>query len=267
MFAIHTKQAPYLSYVVGIECPKVAIADGLYWDTEDPFHYVRTQPERDDKCLLIVGGEDHKTGQADDGETRFARLESWARNHFSQLGEDRFHWSGQLMESADGLAFIGRNPGDEDNVYVVTGDSGLGMTHGTIAGRLIGDLIRGVNNNWEDVYNPGRLLTSAGPDFVKENVNVALQYTDWLTPGEVSSEEEVARGHGAILRKGLKKIAVYRDEEGKLTRLSATCPHLMCIVHWNSAETTWDCPCHGSRFSAEGKVLNGPANVDLEALD
>jgi len=264
MIAIHTKQAPYMSYVIAARVPQGSVPLALYWDTLDPYHYVRLQSaETAGKGdLLIVGGEDHKTGQAADGDERFAHLESWARERFPQLGPVEYHWAGQVMETLDGLAYIGRNPMDEENVYIATGDSGMGMTHGVIAGMLISDLILGRENPWRELYDPAR-KPLAMRDFASENLNVAAQYTSWLTPGEVSDVAEVLPGHGAIIRSGLHKIAAYRDESGTLHRLSAVCPHMKCIVAWNPTERTWDCPCHGSRFSAEGKVIVGPANIDL----
>jgi Rieske Fe-S protein len=149
-------------------------------------------------------------------------------------------------------------------VFVATGDSGHGMTHGTIAGMLITDLILGRSNEWERLYDPSRKSLKATGEYARENLNVAKQYTEFLTSGEVGSEAEIQPGHGAILREGLKKFAVYRDEHGALHRASAVCPHLGCIVHWNSLEGSWDCPCHGSRFGTDGSVLNGPALGGLE---
>jgi Rieske Fe-S protein len=213
--------------------------------------------------LLIVGGEDHKTGQADDAHHRHARLEAWARAKFPSIEKIEFKWGGQCMQTIDGLAFIGRNPLDEENVFVVTGDSGMGITHGTIAGMLLTDLICGRVNPWAELYDPSRKSLAAAGNFLQENVNVAKRYAEWLTPGEVDSVDEIASGSGAIVRRGLTKVAVYRDHSGTCQEMSAVCPHLSCIVHWNTAETTWDCPCHGSRFSADGKVMNGPANSDL----
>jgi len=227
LVAIHTKQAPYVTYVIGVRVPKKSVTRALYWDTGDPYHYVRLQSEND-YDVLIVGGEDHKTGQADDGNERFARLEQWTRERFPQMGEVEYRWSGQVMEPVDGLAFIGRNPLDNDNVYIATGDSGQGMTHGTIAGLLLTDLIQGRKNAWEDLYRPSRVSLKAIPEYASENLNVAAQYVDRITH-----------------------------------RRSAVCPHLGCVVAWNSSEETWDCPCHGSRFSANGKVYQGPANSDL----
>jgi len=227
LVAIHTKQAPYVTYVIGVRVPKSSVTRALYWDTGNPYHYVRLQSENN-YDVLIVGGEDHKTGQADDGNERFARLEGWTRERFPQMSEVEYRWSGQVMEPVDGLAFIGRNPLDAGNVYIATGDSGQGMTHGTIAGMLLTDLIQGRKNEWEDLYSPSRIRLKALPDYAAENLNVAAQYVDRITH-----------------------------------RRSAVCPHLGCVVAWNSTEETWDCPCHGSRFSANGKVYQGPANSDL----
>jgi glycine/D-amino acid oxidase-like deaminating enzyme/nitrite reductase/ring-hydroxylating ferredoxin subunit len=256
--AIHTKQAPYMTYVIGARVPRGSVPQVLSWDTGDPYYYIRTHED-----LLIVGGEDHKSGQASDTAERHARLEAWARQRFPMMGSVELAWGGQIMETQDYLAFIGRNPMDHENIYVVTGDSGMGITHGTIAGMLLSDLILGRTNPWEALYDPSRVTLRAAADFARENSNVALQYTDWLTAGDVKSADEIAPGSGALLRRGLEKIAAYRDEEGRLHEHLAGCPHLGCVVHWNRSESTWDCPCHGSRFDPYGKVINGPANKDL----
>jgi glycine/D-amino acid oxidase-like deaminating enzyme/nitrite reductase/ring-hydroxylating ferredoxin subunit len=270
---IHTKQAPYRSFVVGLRFPRGAIARALYWDVEDPYHYVRLQQDTSEinkqdaqtgeSEILIVGGEDHKTGQEDDGELRFRRLEAWARLRWPHIQEVAFQWSGQVMESQDYLGFIGRNPMDKQNVYIATGDSGMGMTHGTIAGMLISDLILGKENPWTDLYDPGRVKLRAAQEFISENVNAASQYADYVTGGDVSSANDVAPGNGAVIRRGIKKVAVYRDQRGRLLECSAVCPHLGGIVRWNSTENTWDCPVHGSRFEHNGNVINGPANGGL----
>jgi glycine/D-amino acid oxidase-like deaminating enzyme/nitrite reductase/ring-hydroxylating ferredoxin subunit len=273
LLAIHTKQAPYMTYVIGARVPAGAVTDALYWDTLDAYHYVRLQRVRcgdkssdtsDDYDLLIVGGEDHKTGQADDTHLRHARLETWARARFPMIEETTFKWAGQVMETIDGLAFIGRNPLDAENVFVVTGDSGMGITHGTIAGMLLTDLILGRQSPWATLYDPSRKTVRAAGNFAREVVNMAGAYVkDWLSGSEVESAREIEPGCGAVLRRGVSKVAVYRDEKGTAHELSAVCPHLGCIVHWNAAEKTWDCPCHGSRFDKLGKVINGPSNADL----
>jgi glycine/D-amino acid oxidase-like deaminating enzyme/nitrite reductase/ring-hydroxylating ferredoxin subunit len=266
---MHTKQAAYRTYVIGVRVPADSIPKALYWDTEDPFHYVRLQRMADRAKvhdLLIIGGEDHKTGQDEDIENRFARLTAWGRKHFPGVKEPQFQWSGQVVESVDGLAFIGRNPGDKLNVYIATGDSGAGLTHGTIAGVLLRDLILGRDNPWTTLYDPARKSLPAALNFAKENLNVAGQYAAWVTPGDVGTPEKIKPGMGAVIRMRISKIAVYRDDAGKLYERSAVCPHLGCIVSWNSSEGSWDCPCHGSRFEPDGKVLNGPAIVPLEKV-
>ncbi|MFO0787987.1 MAG: FAD-dependent oxidoreductase [Pirellulales bacterium] len=267
MFAIHTKQAPYMTYVIGARVPKGSVVDAMYWDTLDAYHYVRLQELPDeDYDLLIVGGEDHKTGQADDTTQRHARLEAWARTRFP-IENIEYTWAGQVMETIDGLAFIGRNPLDKENVFIATGDSGMGITHGTIAGMLLSDLILGKPNPWESLYDPSRKPVRAAYEFARENLNVAVQYTDWVAPSEVSSVDEIERDSGAVLRKGMTKIAVYKDGRGACHSMTAVCPHLQCIVEWNAAEHSWDCPCHGSRFDKHGKVINGPANIDLKPIE
>jgi glycine/D-amino acid oxidase-like deaminating enzyme/nitrite reductase/ring-hydroxylating ferredoxin subunit len=274
--AIHTKQAPYITYVIGARIPSGSVEKALFWDTPDPYHYVRIESitahyketgETEEYDLLIVGGEDHKTGQKDDAGRRFAALERWTRTRFPMIEEIEFQWSGQVMEPVDGLAFIGRNPMDEDNVFIATGDSGNGMTHGTIAGILLTDLIMGRKNEWAELYDPERKTLKALPEFASENLNVAAQYTDLVTSGDVDSKDEIKPGDGAIIRDGLKKVAVYRDESGKLHERSAICVHLGCVVSWNSKEKTWDCPCHGSRYDAYGHVFQGPANRNLDPVD
>ena len=259
LVAIHTKQAAYRTFVVGARVPRGAVPQILLWDTADPYHYVRIQRLGEQHDVLIVGGEDHKTGQADDGDDRFARLEAWTRERFPDAGTFDYRWSGQVMEPVDCLALIGRNPLDHDNVYVATGDSGTGMTHGTIAGMLLTDLITSRANPWTALYDPARRTLGALKEFSTENLNVAAQYVDLVTPGEVADVSEVKPGEGAIIRRGVKKIAVYRDETGAIVERSAFCTHLGCVVRWNSMEKTWDCPCHGSRFHTDGHVVNGPA--------
>lgn len=263
---IHSKQAPYRTYAIGARVPKDTVVRALYYDTLDPYHYVRLQTVPSDAGpvdWLIVGGEDHKTGQASDMAERFERLERWARQRFPTMEPVEFRWTGQVMETIDGLAFIGRNPGDKENVFIATGDNGMGMTHGTIAGMLLSDLILGKQNPWEKLYDPSRKPVKTIGKYVEENLNVAGQYTAWATGGEVDSVDEIPPGHGAILRRGLTKMAVYRTDQGELIERSAVCTHLGCIVAWNAATRTWDCPCHGSQFNTRGEVVNGPAIKDL----
>jgi len=257
---IHNKQAAYRTYAIAARVPAGSVPLALYWDTEDPYHYVRLQ-RAGHHDVLIVGGEDHKTGQGEP-ETAFTRLAQWMRERFPQAGEVEYRWSGQVLEPVDGMAYIGRDP-LQKNVYVVTGDSGMGMTHGTIAGILLTDLIQGRANPWAELYDPARKTLGAAAEYARENLNVVAQYGDWFTGGEVESVEQIPEGEGALMRDGIRKLAVYRDAQGGLHARSAVCTHLGCAVQWNHTEKSWDCPCHGSRFDGYGRILNGPAKTEL----
>lgn len=270
LFAIHTKQAAYRTYVVAFRIPKDSIPKGLYWDTLDPYHYIRIESGSEffAEDILIVGGEDHKTGQEDHPEFRYERLETWTREKFPMAGGIVYQWSGQVMETTDGLAFLGRNPLDYNNVYVITGDSGNGMTHCTIGAMLITDQIMDRKNPWEELYSPSRISLRATPKFFRENANVVAQYADWLTSKpQISDLESLVAKEGLVIRDGLKITAAYKNENGMISLFSAACPHLGGVVHWNSAEKSWDCPCHGARFDCHGKVIEGPASSNLKLLD
>lgn len=264
--AIHTKQAAYRTYMIAAAVPKGSVPDVLLWDDADPYHYARLEPGAEHDVLL-VGGEDHKVGQPEPEVTPYAALHSWARAHFPNLGEVTHAWSGQVLEPVDGLGFIGCDPGGLEHVYVVTGDSGHGLTHGTLAGPLIAALIAGRAHAWQTLYDPCRKSFGSASNWLSENLNVALQYADWWAAGGARSVEEIGRGRGAIVRHGLHRLAVFRDESGCLFAHSATCPHLGASVRWNPRERSWDCPAHGSRFDAcDGHVLNGPAATGLPGV-
>lgn len=259
----HTRQFPYRTYVATARVPAGSVPKGLYWDTAEPYHYVRLAPgEEPGYETLVIGGEDHKTGQADDAEARWARLGLWARERFPSIERMERAWSGQVVETADGLAFIGRNPG-ERAVYVVSALSGNGTTYGTVAGMIIADLARGKTHPWAEAFSPLRPKTRGAGEWVRENANAVARYGRYLKPSERPSIDDIPRGSGAVMRRGLRKVAVYRDENGVLSELSAICPHLGGVVCWNPGEKSWDCPVHGSRFSPTGEVLNGPANSNL----
>lgn len=263
-FIIHTKQAAYRTYVIGTTIPKEDTKKALYWDTLDPYHYIRIQEHPSDKNLywLIIGGEDHKTGQDKEIDKNYKILEKWARKRFPTMGEIDYQWSGQIFEPVDSLAFIGRNPGNE-NIYIATGDSGNGLTHGTIAGLLIPDLILKNKNPWESLYSPSRITFSASGEYLKENINTAFQYRDWLTPGEAKKIDSLNPEEGIVIRKGIQKFAVFKDKNNQVSICSAFCPHLGGAVRWNKGEKSWDCPCHGSRFDGYGNVITGPALSNL----
>jgi glycine/D-amino acid oxidase-like deaminating enzyme/nitrite reductase/ring-hydroxylating ferredoxin subunit len=266
LVAIHTKQMSYRTYVIGVEVPKGKLIKGLYWDTAEPYHFIRLE-----KCegyqyeVLLVGGEDHKTGQNDNPEHSYTKLENWMRKRFPDAGRVLFRWSGHVMEPVDGLAYIGRNPMDKDNVYVVTGHSGNGMTYSTIAGMLLTDLILGRENPWTEIYHPSRISLSTAGTYFRENANTLAQYKDWIFEPTTNSQsmEDLSPGDGMVYRDGLHIVAAYKDDRGNLTLNSAVCTHLGGIVRWNAAEKSWDCPCHGSRYDCQGKVMEGPAIHDL----
>jgi glycine/D-amino acid oxidase-like deaminating enzyme/nitrite reductase/ring-hydroxylating ferredoxin subunit len=260
---LHASLAAYTTYALAIRIPPGSVPDALFWDTEDPYHYVRTCRRGDGSEVLIVGGEDHKTGQADDQNARWERLAAWTRERFPAAGAVEHKWSGQVFETSDGLGLIGAAPWGR-NVFVITGDSGMGLTHGTLGGRLVANLIRGQADPLAAVYDPSRWMPKGLLTFLRENLNLAAQYADWLTGGDVKSADDIPNGHGAVVRRGLSKVAVYKDEHGKVCERSATCPHLGAVVRWNPGEKTWDCPAHGSRFGCEGDVIHGPAVQGLD---
>ena len=272
--SIHTKQAGYQTYVVALRVPAGSLPPALMWDGpwEDDvsYRYIRLMnaaTEGAGEDLLIVGGEDHKTGQGPDGPEPFRCLEQWARANFPMCGAVERRWSGEVMEPADGVAYIGPSPTGDGNLFMVTGDSGNGITHGAIAGMLIPDQIlgRGRQNPWTELYNPARKIgRHALKDYAQENLNTLAQYRDWLKRGTARSEADIEPGRGAIVTHGLKHLAIYKDKSGQCTRVSAVCPHLGGIVRWNDQEQTWDCPCHASRFDKTGKVIHGPANTNLK---
>lgn len=258
---IYLKEFAYRTYVIAAEIPAGSVPPGLYWDNDDPYHYVRLERTHEGE-LLIVGGEDHATGKKDDGEERYARLEAWSRERFPDFGEVRYQWSGQVFESIDGLGLIGPYL-DRPHQYIITGDSGNGMTHGTLGARLLTDLIAGKENPWAEAYDPKR-KPKAVRELLAMGVTAASSYARVVTAGK-SEGTTIEKGSGEIIDGEDGKLAVYRDIAGNEHRLSAACTHRGCIVAWNSIEQTWDCPCHGSRFAPNGELLTGPAMAPLEA--
>ncbi len=268
LVGVHLKQAAFRSYVVGLKVEKGALPYALFWDTLDPYHYVRLV-EMPDYDVLIAGGEDHHTGRNEDGgetEERFRCLTDWTHKTFPQSGEVLYQWSGQIMESVDGIGYNGRH-GDDKHIYIITGDTGSGTTNATLGARIVTDQIMGRDNPWEQLYFPGRVTLRAADQLIKEGSLAFWQYKDYVTPGEADATVNIPAGSGALIREGLSKVAVYKDENGQVHRMSPVCTHVGCIVHWNEVECSWDCPCHGSRFDAYGKVMNGPALRDLEKIE
>ncbi|MFV5690364.1 FAD-dependent oxidoreductase [Flavobacterium sp. ZT3R25] len=274
---MHTKQWPYLTYVIAAKVPKGILPYALWWDTGDanskwiikPYHYVRLEELDEQYDMLIAGGEDHRTGQADDErikeEERYAKLEKWTKKRFPAIEAIEFKWSGQVLEPIDSLAYIGKNPADE-NIYIITGHSGNGMTHGTLGGMIISDIIIGKENPWIKIYSPSRITLNTTADYLHEVGNMVAQFGDWITPEHIKKIDDLKLGDGGIISVGLKKIAAYRDPQNNLHAFSAVCPHLGGILQWNADEKTFDCPLHGSRFTNEGKVINGPSISDLKKI-
>ncbi len=267
-FFLQTKIPAYRSYAMAAEVSADSDLEGLFWDTADPYHYTRWQ-RTDEGLYIIVGGKDHKTGDGTDTESCYQALEDYIRSHFI-VHEISHRWSGQIIEPLDGLPYIGRNSFSK-NVYVATGFAGQGMTFGTFSGMLVSDLIRAIDNPWKELFDPTRIKPIASAvDFVTENVDFPKHLVgDRLTSVDVEGKslDDVLPGEGKLLKIDGRKMAVSRSDSGELTALSPVCTHMGCDVHWNNAERSWDCPCHGSRFSAGGEVLNGPAVKPLERID
>lgn len=272
---VHARQAPYRTYAVAAAIPPGTVHPALYWDTADPYHYVRLHAEESPEPgivpaaeYLIVGGEDHKSGEQEGSERHFRNLEAWARQRFPTMGPVTYRWSGTVFEPVDGVAFIGHHAGDAKNVLICTGDSGQGMTHGTIAGMLLTDLVAGRKNAWAEVYDPSRLRVSlpAAVEAVRAGARTVGHYASRLGGGDVRDAEAIAPGEGAVVARGTEMIACYRDLDGTVHEHSAVCSHLGCVVAWNASEKRWECPCHGSRFDRYGKVQNGPAMEDLAPI-
>ncbi|MBC7387317.1 MAG: FAD-dependent oxidoreductase [Cryobacterium sp.] len=261
-----TKLYPYRTFVVAGQIPRGEVPHALFWDTEDPYHYVRLQPGDESTStpdLLIIGGEDHKTGQENDADDRYRKLEAWARKRWPKLAAITHRWSGQVLETPDGLALIGQNPGNPENSFLITGDSGHGITHGTLGAMITRDLILERENPYAELYSPSRASLKTSGTWLRENLNAGKQYLDWITPQKDDALSGLPSGEGTIVKKGVERIAVYRAEDGKLSACSAVCPHLGGIVRWNSGEKTWDCPCHGSRFDRHGRAIATPTVTDL----
>jgi glycine/D-amino acid oxidase-like deaminating enzyme/nitrite reductase/ring-hydroxylating ferredoxin subunit len=257
--------APYQSYVLGVRV-KDDVPDALFWDDADPYHYIRRASSADPR-LLLIGGADHKTGQGGDERDHFQALEEYVRERFV-VDSIEYRWSAEFFEPVDGLPYVGRVPG-WNHIFLATGYSGTGMTLGTVAGKLVADLILERSNPLEQALSPGRLdvMASAG-SFLSENLNAAYRFVaDRFAGEQIESLDEVAPGSGRLVSYRGQQIAAYRDATGRLFALSPTCTHAGCIVQWNDAEKTWDCPCHGGRYTAEGKCFYGPPPANLDPAE
>lgn len=268
METIHTKLEPYRTYVVGALVPRTRFQEKLYWDTADPYHYTRVEPKADHD-LVILGGEDHRVGEVEATETAWGNLWQHLRNATEEF-TPVYQWSGEVMETIDDLPYIGRIPGRGENELMVTGDSGTGMTNGTIGALMLVERVMGRGTPWDDLYDPQRMLAETTPmrEWVKHNLAAGgILAKRLLQTSELKDVAELRYGEGALMKIGGKPVAVARTDEGDLCAVSGACTHLGCPVKWNSGERSWDCGCHGSRFAPTGEVLHGPAAKPLSPVD
>ncbi len=255
-----SKLYPYSSYVVGAKVPKGTLQPGLYSDTSDPYYYLRVH-SGDGHDYAVFGGEDHKTGQHDDAEACYDHLIKTLHTILPDAAVDH-RWSGQVVETNDGLPFIGEVAPQQ---FDATGYSGNGLTFGTMAGLMASDAALGRENPWKKLFSPSRKSVKGGLwDYVVENMDFPRYLlSGWLKRGPVKSVRGIKNGEGAVITQRGRQLACSRSDRGKLTKVSAVCTHMGCIVRWNGAEQTWDCPCHGSRFATDGEVIGGPAESPL----
>ena len=235
----------------------------MYISTEKPTHSIRSAPARGGR-LLILGGEGHKTGLEPRTDERYGRLAEWARERFA-VASVEYRWSTQDNYSIDRVPYVGPVRWGARSVLAATGFGGWGLTNGTAAGLLLADLALARENPWAAIYSSTRVkpVTSA-PDFAKENANVARRwFGDRAAAARTHAVADLEPGDGRVARIEGELVAVHRTVDGRLHAVSAVCSHLGCIVSWNPAERSWDCPCHGSRFSPDGTVIQGPAVEDL----
>ncbi|KFA70547.1 hypothetical protein S40285_08376 [Stachybotrys chlorohalonatus IBT 40285] len=254
------------TYSIAIRVPKGSVEDCFLYDSAEEYKYVRLTAcdEKDD--YMIVGGCDHAVGQ-EGPQGRYEELEQWVRERFMQAGSVDYKWSGQIYEPVDYMGYIGKNQGN-NNIYIVTGDSGNGLTHGVLSGQLIADEIEGRENPWARLYSPKRVasMVKSAPSMIKHDLQVNAQYKKLVQP-EIRDIEDLAPGSGGVMNEApLSPVAVYKDEQGNVTKMSAVCPHLKGVVCWNPAEKSFDCPVHGSRFSTTGVCVNGPSKGNLQVL-
>ncbi len=263
---LHFRCAPYRSYALAVRLKDNNYPDALGYDMHNPYHYYRTQ-KVDDKKYLIVGGEDHKTGHEENTEACLRRLESCVRTYF-EVEEVCNRWSSQYYEPADGLPYIGNLPGSSKNIWVATGYSGNGMTYGTMAALILSNILVNGHSIYQELFNPKRIKPVAGFNhFIKEGIDVVKN----LVFGKLAVERlneiaDMAPGEGKFIKHEGRVMGLYKDENHELYAVNCTCPHFKCTIHWNMVEKSWDCPCHGSRFSYDGKLLTPPAGKDLQKI-
>lgn len=264
---IHFRCAAYRSYAMAVKLEDNAYPESLVYDMYDPYHYYRAQ-NIDGENYLIVGGEDHRTGEEPNTNGCFLKLESHIRSHFN-VSTVVSQWSSQYFEPADGLPYIGHLPGNPENVLVATGYGGNGMIYSHVAVITLSSMILDAKTDYEELFRPSRLKPFAGfSEFVKHNADVVRQFVGgWLGMDKLHQATDLAYNDAMVVRFEGESLALYKDESGVLHAVDPACTHVKCSVAWNAAEKSWDCPCHGARFSVDGEVLNGPASRDLEKVE
>jgi Rieske Fe-S protein len=264
---LHFRCAPYRSYAMAVKLKDKNYPNGLAYDMYDPYHYYRTQEVNGEK-YLVAGGEDHKTAHQENTEECFRRLQAYLAKYYN-IDDVSFKWSSQYFQPADGLPYIGHLPGNPDNVFVATGFGGNGMTYSHVTALLLTDLVVNGKSRYEKLFDPNRIKPVAGfESFVKEAADVVAKFIgDRINKAKIKELSELAPGEAKVVKYEGDSIALYKDEKGGVHAVNPACTHVNCIVGWNNAEQTWDCPCHGSRFSMDGEVLNAPARKDLEKID
>lgn len=258
--------APYRSYVLAVKLHSGKYPDALIYDSQEPYHYVRTH-RVDGQELLLIGGLDHKTGH-EDPEKAFAGLEKYAGKYYN-ISSVKYRWSSQYYVPADGLPYIGKMPMAADGIYCATGYNGNGMMLGSIAGQILADLVSGKPTKYEKVFSPSRIKpVDSFSEFVKENADVAYHFfADRFSFHDTDSLNRLQPGTGKLVDIDGQHIAAYKDDDGIIHALSPVCTHAGCMVKWNGEEKSWDCPCHGARYSIDGHVLTGPATKDLAKIN
>jgi glycine/D-amino acid oxidase-like deaminating enzyme/nitrite reductase/ring-hydroxylating ferredoxin subunit len=264
---VHLRCSPYRSYAMAVKLNDNNYPDGLIYDMENPYYYYRSQII-DNQKYLIAGGKDHKTAQQENTENCLRLLEAHVRKYYD-VAEVTYQWSSQYYEPVDGLPYIGHLPGHTENVYVATGFGGNGMTYSHVAAQLLHDAILNIDSAYKSLFSPSRIKPIAGfTDFIGHNTDVIKHFVGkWFTTEELNEAAELSPGEGKVVIFKGHLIALSKDSDHMLHAVSPACTHMKCSVAWNLAEQSWDCPCHGARYSPDGKVLNGPASKDLEYIE
>jgi glycine/D-amino acid oxidase-like deaminating enzyme/nitrite reductase/ring-hydroxylating ferredoxin subunit len=260
-----TKAYPHRSYAVAAPIGQAPDPAGMYINSGTPTRSLRTLRDGD-RVFIQVGGNGHRTGDEPDTRARYEQLEQFLRQHWPGAGEVRYRWSTQDYMAHDHVPYVGRLRRGAKHVYVATGYSKWGMTNGTAAGMIISDRILGRRNPWAALFDSRRLpRRSALAGFLKENASAGLHFfADRVSRADRATVDDLEPGDGGIIRVRGRKTAVYRDESGALHANSPVCQHLYCLVEWNPAERSWDCPCHGSRYDGTGRAIQGPTTKDLK---